>query len=445
MLTSYGGAPLNITYSWIASIALKVGSVLLGFVLSVILARSLGPEGYGIYVYVFAIVSLIAVPAQLGLPLLLVRETAKAQVNSDWGLMLGLWHWATFTVAASSTLLAAFALIIGILVFERINPTNVTTYIFGLALVPLIAMANLRGAALRGLRHIIMGQLPEAILRPAFLIMMLIFFTLYSSSSALSAKHAMGYHVVAAALSFIIGALMLRKVRPVELLGVVKAEYTSRIWLTATWPFALVAGIQLINQTTDIIMLGLFRSADEVGIYKVAVTGSSLVIFGLQAINTVVSPHFSRLYSKGHIDELQRLVTLSTRVIFFLSLPIMLLFVMFGDVIILHAFGKSYVASYQPLLILAGGMVFAAFTSTSGLLLMMTGHERQTYRAVIISAVINLVMNAALIPKFGVVGAGLATALSLIVSQIFLQRSVQRHLGIESMAFRISFISGLRK
>ncbi len=82
----------------LGSLALKLASTALGFILVILLARSLGPEGYGVYAFVFAIVSLLAIPTQLGLPQLVVRETAKAQAAERWGLMRGLWRWSTLVV-----------------------------------------------------------------------------------------------------------------------------------------------------------------------------------------------------------------------------------------------------------------------------------------------------------------------------------------------------------
>jgi len=95
----------------LGSLALKLGSTALGFLLAILLARTLGPEGYGVYAFVFAIVSLLAIPTQLGLPQLVVRETAKAQAAEQWGLMRGLWRWSTLAVwlFSSGVLVLAFA------------------------------------------------------------------------------------------------------------------------------------------------------------------------------------------------------------------------------------------------------------------------------------------------------------------------------------------------
>jgi O-antigen/teichoic acid export membrane protein len=432
-----GGMRAELSRGAIGSLTVKLGSTLLGLVLAVILARNLGPEGYGIYAYVFALVSLIAIPAQLGLPALVVRETAKAQVYAQWGMMRGLWRWSAFAVGGISVLLAFVALLLSELFSERFSSTQLTTFAFGIVLIPLVALGNLRGAALRGLRRVIQGQLSESVLRPGILILLVLAAVIYLAPARLSPAHVMGLNAVAATVSFIIGAILLWRARPGELAATPRPEYASRAWLTAAIPLALIAGMQLINKNTDIIMLGLFRSAEEVGVYKVVVTGAMLVAFGLQAVTMAISPHFARIYSQNDMERLQRLVTLSARAILLFSLPVVLILVFFGDVVLVRVFGKEYVSGQLPLAILAVGQLVNAAMGSVGMLLTMTGHEWETARAVVIAAIVNVILNLTFIPPFGMTGAAVATAITLIVWNLLMWWAVRQRLGIESMAFRI--------
>ncbi len=431
------GLSTELIFAAAASLGIKAGGMILGLLLAVILARNLGTEGYGVYSYVFSLVSLIAIPAQIGLPNLLVRETAKIQVNEEWALMRGLWRWATLSVVVVSLLLAVIALTLGALFSGQFSSIQLATFAFGLMLVPLVALGNLRDAALRGLRRIVMGQLSESILRPGILIVLLLVAALYLSPETLSPSFAMGLHVVAAAISFVIGAFLLWKMRPAELAVGPEPKYTSRVWLAAALPLALVTGMQLINQNTDIIMLGYFENVEQVGIYKVAVIGSSLVAFGLQAITMATMPHFARIYAQGEMEKLQRLVTLSARVVLLLTLPIVILYVLFGDVVLLYVFGAEYISGWQPLVILSAGQLINALMGSVAALLTMTGHERDTVRGVAVAAIVNVILNFILIPLFGMYGAAVATALSFVVWNLILWSSVRRRLGIESMAFRL--------
>lgn len=421
--------------STIGSLGVKSAATLLAMVLGALLARSLGAIGYGTYAFVLSIVTLMAVPTQLGIPTLVVRETAKAQVNAQWGMMRGLWHWATITVGRISVALAVVAIVGGVMFSNLLDANQLATFAWGVGLIPLIALGNLRGAALRGLRRVVLGQLPEFILRPALLSILIPTAILLLGSPRLTSSQAMGLHVVAAAFGFAVGALLLVRSRPPELRAEPLPEYRTRKWFAAAIPLALVSAMQLSNQNTVIILLGLIRGTKEVGIYKALVTATSVVPFGLQAVTLAVSPYFARLHTQGDKRRMQRLVTLTARGILLSAVPVVLALVVWGEQILAKAFGEEYASGRTALTILALGQLVNAGMGNVGTLLNMTGHEQETARALTISAVINVSLNLVLIPRWGINGAALSSALTLTVWNLVMWRAVHRLLGIESTAF----------
>ena len=98
-------------------------------------------------------------------------------------------------------------------------------------------------------------------------------------------------------------------------------------------------------------------------------------------------------------------------------------------------FGQEFVSGSPALIILSGAQLVNAAAGSVGLTLMMTGHERSTAYGLFVSAVVNVVLNAVLIPQFGVVGAAVATATSTILWNVLLIIEVYRKLGIDSTAF----------
>ncbi|MFM6520508.1 MAG: lipopolysaccharide biosynthesis protein, partial [Microcystis panniformis] len=74
-------------------------------------------------------------------------------------------------------------------------------------------------------------------------------------------------------------------------------------------------GLMLINSRIDILMLGAFKGPGAVGVYAVVSRVTSLIVFGLGILNNVLSPTFATLYAEGKREELQKLVTHSTRLI----------------------------------------------------------------------------------------------------------------------------------
>ncbi len=423
------------------SLALRVISVLLMLMVSIVLARMLGPTQFGIYSVVLSLVSLLAVPAQMGLPTLVVRETATAYVWQRWGVMRGLWHWATRKVLSLALLLAILALLVG----ERLLPGEAEhrTMLLVLAalLIPLNVLNTLRGAALQGLRHVVLGQLPELVINPLLLGALIVGVSLVMQTR-LDAITAIALHIFSVSFSFALGAYLLWRLVPPALRARPEPIYEARAWRAAALPIALTTGLQVLNQNIDIVMLGWLRSAEEAGIYKIAVSAAAIVSLGLGAVNQALAPHFARLHQLDDYGRLQRLVTLSARGILALSLPPMLLMVLAGEEVLTLFFGHDYASGKTALAIIAFGQLVNAAMGSVGLLLNMTGHERQTFRAVLAAAFANVGLNLALIPAWGAIGAAIAATTSLVVWNVIMWLAVRRLLGIETMAFPIFTFEG---
>ena len=419
----------------LASMGVMISARVLGFVLSVLLARELEPRGNGIYAFVFSVVTLLAIPTQVGLPSLIVRETAKAQAKGNWGLMRGLWRWSTFAVGFLSVTLAALTWTCVFAFRDQLNQQQIDTFAYGIFLIPFVALGNIRCAALRGLRRIVAGQIPETVLRPGLLIVLMLVTLHCIFPQSILPSQVMGLHVVASVLSFCSGAFLLWRFRPACLTTNPPPEYKTREWIAAAFPLALANGLQLISDNASVILLGSFRTTEEVGIYKVAVTGTVLVIFGLQAIGMVVAPHFSWLYAKQDMTRLQRLVTVSSRYIFLLALPFFFVFMFFGNVVLDTIFGKKYLPGVAPLAILAVGQLVNAMLGPVSSLLTMTGFERDMARSVAIATALNVVLGVALIPQFGMIGAAIASTATTITWNFHMWFTVRRKIGIDTMPF----------
>lgn len=419
---SLGGAGLK---------AVQAGLTVLA---GIALARWLGPEAFGAYAFAYAVVTLLALPAAMGFPQLVVRETARAEQAGQWALLRGLWGWCTRRVLGVAGALAGLlAGIAGLALLAGVGGTRELALLWGAALIPLIALGNLRGAALRGLRHPILGQLPELLLRPGLFLLLLVA-GFWVAGLAPRADLAMALHAGAAALAFATGAWLLARHRPAPVAGVTAPVTRGSDWWQAAWPLGLLGGFHLITQQVDLVMLGLLRPDAEAGLYRVAVQAALLVVFGLQAINDVVAPYLARLHGAGEREALQRLVRRAARGMLAAALPVALLFVLAGETVLTLLFGAEYAGAWPALVLIALGQLVSAALGPAGMLLNMTGHERTTLRVMGFAAGLNVVLNAALIPFWGLVGAALASLITLSAWNILLWLAVRRHLGMDSSA-----------
>jgi O-antigen/teichoic acid export membrane protein len=405
----------------------------IGFATGVLLARFLGPSDYGTYTFVMAMVGFLTIPSELGIPGLAVREIAIANARKDWGYMRGFILRAHQGIALLSAVLITSGAI-GLATFgDRIDPVKRQCMWLALALVPLISLGALRGAMLRGLRKVLLGQLPEQVIRPASLLIAILVI-LALGREHLSPQTMLWAQIAATTIAFIWGLSVFVRNRP-EQLATALPVYRTSAWFRSTIPFGLSAALILVNGRTDILALGLFHHDAEVGIYRVAVQMALPVIFAQQAVNAIQAPHIAHLYATGDMKRLQTMVTRSSRAVLAIASSAALVVILFGEPLIRLLFGQEYAAAHRPLAILAIGQTFNAAMGSVASLLNMTGHERDTTRTILVAAILNLTLNFSLTPVWGTMGAATATAATLIVWNVLMWRAVKRRIGIQASPF----------
>ncbi len=418
----------------VSSVFVKLSNIMLQFAVTTALARACGTYNFGVYSYVFAVVQILSILAQLGLQVMAVREVAAYQATGRWGLLRGFIRQANLLVLAVSALLVAGALAGGWVFADRFLPAQVKTFAWGLALFPLIALGNLRGAILRGFHRIVQGQLPEFVLRPGIFLLLVLSFWSWADGRELAPEWAMALHAGAGLAAFACGAIMLNRHLPRELRDVAR-EYDSRRWLRSAVVLSLMTSMQIINSQTDIVMLGMLAGAREAGIYRVAVQCALLVIFGLAVVNMVVAPYFGAAYARQDMARLRSLTRVCARVAAACALPVFLVCYFAGDRVLGAVFGPEFAAGHASLRILAAGQLFGTAMGSVVILLSMTGHERSLTRGLAVTAVLNIGLNLLLIPRWGMEGAATATAVSMLCWNLLLVRAAKVKLGIASWVF----------
>lgn len=412
---------------------LRAANTVLGFLVAMVLARALGVDGYGVYSYAFTLISILAIPAKFGLPGLLVREVAKARASNAWGELRGVVRWCNAVASAFAIALIAAGALLATLLAPRFTASQLGAFAWGLALVPFMVLGELRGAALRGLGRVIQGQLPELVLRPAFLGLSCAVL-LFVAGARVDPAQAMALHALGGTFAFAVGAYLFLRVRPAPVAAATPI-YHGREWFYAAMPMAFTAGIQFINHHMDMLILGLFEPAGQVGIYRAAVQLSSLVGVALMAINQVVAPQFAARYAQGDLAGVQRLAAASARLVLVMALPLTLLMVFFGDWLLGKIFSQEFAAGHLALGLLAVGQLLNSAFGSVVMLLNMSGHESRTARGVGVAALVGVALNFLLVPAFGTAGAATATMLTVLLWNVILWLEVRRSLGVDSTAF----------
>jgi len=399
------------------------------FGLHVLLARLLDVEQYGVYVYAITWINILAILCLLGFQTSLVRFIAEYNAKGQWGMLRGIIRKSSQFVLSLSIIAGIVGAIIILSLEKGIGSDLAVTLYIAFALLPILALSHLREACLRALKHVVQSEVLLRVIRPTLLglIVITLFFLLRGT---VKAAYVMAGNVLAVAGVFIAGTVLLRRALP-ESACWAEPAHRERQWLRVSIPLLLIAGMHIILRRTDIVMLGMLSGSQDAGIYSAASRISDLVVFGLVAINSILAPMISELYHTGKKRELQRIITLAARAIFVFTLMVSIILAVFGK-FVLSLFGLEFIVAFVPLLILLCGQVVNALAGSVGYIMIMTGHQNQAGVIVTVSAAINIILNALLIPLMGLTGAAVSTTFTMILWNFGMLLYVHRRIGLSS-------------
>ncbi|MBA2556467.1 MAG: oligosaccharide flippase family protein [Chloroflexi bacterium] len=414
------------------SFGLLVLSTGFGFVSNVLLARILGAGGYGLYVFVMAVIGILGVFCVVGLDRLVVRELAGHVTRGSWDLASGVVRYANALGLVASVAVTLLALVAIAVVSGGFESPTAVAFALALPILILSTLGRVRSTTLQALHHVVIAQVPERVVRPVLLTVLLGVVAMAAPPDLRTPALAVVVSVAAVGAAFLVGTVLLRLRLPPQLLSATP-RYESRRWLKAAVPLTLLGIVGAVNQQADVILLGALVGPEEAAVFAVANRSAALIGFGLAAVNSWLAPVVSSLWASGDRVELERTVIRAARLATVVTAALAVGFVVFSDSLLL-VFGPEFTGGATALTVLSAGQVFNALTGSVGVLLVMTGHDRQVLVAAGFGAVLNVVLNLLLVPQFGATGAAVAHASSMAIWNILLAIAVYRRLGIHSTA-----------
>jgi O-antigen/teichoic acid export membrane protein len=406
-----------------AAFLTQASSVGLTYLLQVLLARWLGATEYGTYEYVGTIGLLLAFLSGLGISGAALRFIPAYRVQGDWSRLRGI-IWGSW----AQTLLASVAIACcGSLMLWGKPSHFQSVLMLGLWSVPLLAIMRLQLEMARGMKQIVLAYVPTKLFYP--LLMMGGSLIWIKTQSGFSSIQALIISMITLAIVLIAQVILFLQRLPAE---VKQAQplFQFRQWILVALPLLFIDGSFLILNQTDTLMIGAFLSKEAVGIYSAAAKTAGWVHFILASVNAIAAPLFAELYSQGDRVGLQSLVSTIARWMFYPALALAIGISCFAEPM-LNWFGPEFGAAKWALIALIVGQLVNVGAGSVGYLLIMTGHHNQCAWVVGSSALLNLILNGVGIPTLGILGAAIATAISMSVWNVALNRLVVKHLSID--------------
>lgn len=405
-------------------IALRAASLALVFASHLLLTRALGVRGYGMYAYSLAWLNALAVPATLGTERLVVRQVAVYHARADWQRWRGLLSWAGRSVATASLSLAALAAAGAWLIAGEAALTG--GFWIAMLLLPIVAATRLAQYVLQGMHLPERGLVSESILHPLILVVLLA--VAQTFPGALSVAGAMGLNLVGGCAALVCAAVLAGSALP----GAVRAaapREEEAVWSRSIGPLVLVSGTQALNGQLPVLMAGAILGLETAGILALAKRLADLTVLPAIAAGAALTPALARHWAARDIAGFQRTLTGFARGVTLLGGGLALVLIACRHPI-LTAFGPSFARGAGALVLICAGHVFNIMAGSLSLALVMTEHERRAAGIAAAATLLNLVLCATLIPRWGIEGAAGAGSLSLVAWNCWLAASVWRLLGI---------------
>jgi O-antigen/teichoic acid export membrane protein len=404
---------------------LKVGGSAIAFTFNVVVARLLGAEGAGLYFLALSISTIGAVIGSVGLNNSLLRFVATYATHKDWGNVkavhaLGM----RIAIAASGGLsVAGFILApwLSDALFHKPLLAEPLRWM-SLSILP-FALLNLHAQSLKGLKHLRDAMMIQGIGVP-FVSLALI----WPLANFAGLKGVVWAYLAATVLLGLLGHWAWH--RALASHNELPAPYSLReLWVSCKSLLIVSLAGEAILPFAPILLLGIWASSEEVGVFGAANRVAMLVSFLLVTVNNVTAPKFAELYAKGDMNALMQTAQRSAMMVTLLASPIFLL-LMFGGHWVMALYGSGFEKGALILSIMAAGQMVNLMTGSVGYLLMMTGHERSFQNLTVLSALIMFVLSLILIPLLAGIGAALASAFSVAALNIGAVWMVRKKLGI---------------
>ncbi len=417
------------------NLAGSVAYGVLNFVLVIIVTRGVGKDAAGVFFEAVALFVIASNTAELGADTGLVRMIARYRTldrvhDIRWTLVVAL-----IPVVIAGVGLALIGLVyaqpLSHLFGKGDEAGALEPYIRLLILfLPLSAINTVAISGTRGFGTMIPSVTVDKIFKPlGQCVMALAAVVMAAGSGAFALAYGLpiGLSFVAAVTWLLV--LERRSERHMRGREVTPApQLFSEFW-RFTAPRGLAGVFQVMILWLDTLLIGALRSSGEAAVYTAS---SRYIVVGqaiLQAMVQAIAPQISSLLAAREHDRAEAVYQAATTWLMVMSWPIYLTMAIFAPVLVL-VFGASFTTGGPVLVILSLAMLVSMACGPVDVVLLMGGRSWWSAANTIVALILNVVLNLALIPRFGITGSAVAWFVSILVRNILPLIQVSRFLGL---------------
>ncbi|WP_439393129.1 lipopolysaccharide biosynthesis protein [Bradyrhizobium sp. PMVTL-01] len=411
----------DVTRGVVGTILLKVGSGTLAFALFSLAARTMSPDGFGIFATWLSVSQIAAVVGLVGQESLLVRFLNEYRVKDRPDLTKG--------VLLSSLGVSAVAMLVAIGAIAIVASMRGDGWLLIVAVSAYTAVSAglmLGSQVARSLVSILMGEgNREFFWRVAVVLFLL---AVLFGHRQLDPAELIAVITIAMSIGLVTQIAAVAQALP-DFRGTVARSETSR-WRSSALHFWIASILEAANQSFDVILVHWMLDPATAGIYFAASRLANIFAMLSAALYSFGARRLPSLYFSKNHREFERTLKLMAEVTAFCVVSGLLL-IWVGGPHLLNLFGPHFAAQHWVLIVLAIGTAVQAAGGPSAAILQLTGHERIYVPVVAANVALRLVGFLVLIPWLGVLGAAISATASLALATIALNILCRRRTGVD--------------
>lgn len=408
----------DVSYTFIAALILRFSAI----PITIFLGRLLGADELGLYRMVLSIYNISVLFVGIGIPAAMIKFIAENKEHPDSikstysTCIISLLAIGVAIVPVFYALSGVFAETFGMPELESL--IKVIAFVFPFWMLYDATLGLLNG--LRMMKAYAFGQITQATLMVLTTIALL-----FLDFGVIGAVYAI-------LLSYIITSLMLVYMARNYIETRISAFFARIKEITSFGSQIMIANaVNTVNYQADVIFVGYFLLASDVGFYAVAASLSRLLWVLPQSVQRITYPSLSEYWAHNNHDLFNEVVNKSIQYTACIMTPMVLLVVFYSQEIIDLTMGVGFDASVAPLLILlVGGSVNAIIQRPIGSILYAIGLPTLNLKIFSSIAILNIILNITLIPAFGILGAALATSITLLLITVLVIYFSQKIAGV---------------
>ncbi len=381
----------------------QLGSRLLRAAVIIYAARILGAEQYGIFSYVLGLAGFFTIFADIGVNQIMTREVSRKPQYGDEYFATAFWIKAGLLFFTSL-----------LIIFVAPHFSNIAE---AAALIPLVALLtvfdNIRDFSIgyfRGKEKMQYEALLVFATNASIALFGFLILRFLPTAGALTITY-----ILAGGTGTILGIALLRK-QFARLIAAFRAGLITDIMQSA-WPIALIGIIGVFMTNVDIIMLGFYRTAGDVGFYSASQKIIQLIYMLPSIVAVSMFPALSRFVGNRDTGKTRLFLEKIIRVVYLIAIPV----TVGGFILAPHIIHFLYGASYEPAIPIFRILILTPLVLyPSGIIsnfILANDKQKQATPFVALGSFGNIALNMLFIPLYGAVGAALATLIAQIIYQ----------------------------